>query len=199
MLQRRYNLLINSSISRDGSSNSSSKGDDLGLRYQRKWIGNGGRFYSALVNLPKEGRLAITINGQSVGSWDFSPVHPTLLLLLLQDGVGVEPNMFSTGEVYSMPEYPHIPRSGHKAFINKIFNRRCVIYPPTRIGTATETLLSDSGYIKIVFIVFEPMENFSKDRLCEYLHACYKTVALTMKRLLRSSSYLLDNHKSVFF
>ena len=138
VLQRHYNLLINSSISKDGSSSSSSKGDTLWLRYQRKWTGNtgnGGRFYSAFVNLPKEERLAITINGQSVGSWDFSQLHPTLLLLL-EHGVGYEPNMFSTGDIYSMPECPHIPRSGHKAFINTIFNAKSKDAAARSIATA---------------------------------------------------------------
>ena len=110
VLQRHYNLLINNNISKDGSGRSSSKVDNLLLKYQRKWTGNtgiGGRYYSAFVNLPKEERLAVTINGQPVGSWDFSQLHPTLLLLL-EHGVGYEPNMFSTGDIYSMPEYPHI-------------------------------------------------------------------------------------------
>ena len=138
VLQRHYNLLINSSISKDGSSSSTTKVDPLWLRYQRKWIGNtgnGGRFYSAFVNLPKEERLAITINSQPVGSWDFSQLHPTLLLLL-EHGVGYEPNMFSTGDIYSMPEYPHIPRSGHKTFINTIFNAKSKDAAARSIATA---------------------------------------------------------------
>ena len=138
VLQRHFNLLINSNISKDGSSSSSSKLDNRLLKYQRKWTGTtgiGGRFYSAFVNLPKEERLAITINGQTVGSWDFSQLHPTLLLLL-EHGVGYEPNMFSTGDIYSMPEYPHIPRSGHKAFINTIFNAKSKDAAARSIATA---------------------------------------------------------------
>jgi hypothetical protein len=138
VLQKHYELLINSSISKDGSSSSTTKVDPLWLRYRRKWIGNtgiGGRFYSDFVNLPKEERLAITINGQPVGSWDFSQLHPTLLLLL-QHGVGVEPNMFATGDIYSMPEYPDIPRSGHKAFINTIFNAKSKDAAARSIATA---------------------------------------------------------------
>lgn len=73
VLQRHFNLLINNDFSKDGSSSSSSKVDNLLLKYQRKWTGNtgiGGRYYSAFVNLPKEERLAITISSQPVGSWD---------------------------------------------------------------------------------------------------------------------------------
>ena len=130
--------MINNNISKDGSSSSSSKVDNLLLKYQRKWTGTtgiGGRFYSGFVNLPKEERLAIAINGQSVGSWDFSQLHPTLLLLL-QHGVGIEPNMFSTGDIYAMPEYPDIPRSGHKAFINTIFNAKSKDAAARSIATA---------------------------------------------------------------
>ena len=138
VLTRHFNLLINNNIYKDGSSSSSSKVDNLLLKYQRKWTGTtgiGGRFYSGFVNLPKEERLAIAINGQSVGSWDFSQLHPTLLLLL-QHGVGIEPNMFSTGDIYAMPEYPHIPRSGHKAFINTIFNAKSKDAAARSIATA---------------------------------------------------------------
>ena len=138
VLTRHYNLLINSYISKDGSSSSSSKVDNLLLKYQRKWTGTtgiGGRFYSPFVNLPKEERLGITINNNSVGSWDFSQLHPTLLLLI-QHGVGVEPNMFSTGDIYSMPEYPDIPRSGHKALINTIFNAKSKESAAKSIATA---------------------------------------------------------------
>ena len=138
VLTRHFNLLINSNISKDGSSRSSSKVNNLLLKYQRKWTGTtgiGGRFYSGFVNLPKEERLAIAINGQSVGSWDFSQLHPTLLLLL-QHGVGIEPNMFSTGDIYAMPEYPDIPRSGHKAFINTIFNAKSKDAAARSIATA---------------------------------------------------------------
>ena len=138
VLTRHFNLLINNNIYKDGSSSSSSKVDNLLLKYQRKWTGTtgiGGRFYSGFVNLPKEERLAIAINGQSVGSWDLSQLHPTLLLLL-QHGVGIEPNMFSTGDIYAMPEYPDIPRSGHKAFINTIFNAKSKDAAARSIATA---------------------------------------------------------------
>lgn len=138
VLKKHYNLLINSNIYKSNISSNSSQVDNLLFKYQRKWTGNtgiGGRYYSAFVNLPKEERLAITINGQSVGSWDFSQLHPTLLLLL-EHGVGYEPNMFSTGDIYSMPDYPHIPRSGHKAFINTIFNAESKDAAARSISTA---------------------------------------------------------------
>ena len=96
----------------------------LMIRYRRKWkrtTGIGGRFYSPFVNLPKEERLSISINKAPVGSWDFSQLHPTLLLLM-QHGVGEEPNLFATGDVYDMPGYPDLPRDANKTFINVIFN-----------------------------------------------------------------------------
>lgn len=138
VLQRHYNLLINSYICIGGSSSSTTKVDPLWLRYRRKWTGNtgnGGRFYSHFVNQPKEDRLGITIDGQPVGSWDFSQLHPTLLLLI-QHGVGHEPGLFATDDIYSMPEYPDIPRSGHKAFINTIFNAKSKDAAARSIATA---------------------------------------------------------------
>lgn len=119
-LNRHYKLLTDTNL-RD-------KHDKLihpmMVRYTRKWTGStgiGGRFYSSFVNLPKEERLSFTIDGQPVGSWDFSQLHPTLLLLM-QHGVGEEPNLFATGDVYDMPYYPDLPRSTNKTFINIIFN-----------------------------------------------------------------------------
>ena len=44
--------------------------------------------------------------------------------------------MFSTGDIYFMPEYPHIPRSGHKAFINTIFNAKSKDAAARSIATA---------------------------------------------------------------
>jgi hypothetical protein len=120
VMQQHYDLLMRSDI-KDASSR---KLHDLVMRYQRKWkdhMGIGGRFYSPFCNLPKNDRLGITIRGEPVGSWDFSQLHPTLLLLL-HHGVGMEQNLFSTGDVYSMPDYSDLPRSAHKKFINSIFN-----------------------------------------------------------------------------
>ena len=93
-------------------------------RYTRRWkkdMGTGGRFYSPFCNMPKEYRLGITISGEPVGSWDFSQLHPTLLLLL-RNGTGTEVNLFATGDVYDMPDYCDLPRSAHKKFINTILN-----------------------------------------------------------------------------
>ena len=139
VLQRHYQLLVTSDVkSLTPNTNTYECIDPLMLKYQRKWkgnTGNGGRFYSPFVSMPKDGRLSITINNQSVGSWDFSQLHPTLLLLL-EHGVGVEPNMFSTGDIYSMPEYPDIPRSGHKALINTIFNAKSKESAAKSIATA---------------------------------------------------------------
>ena len=139
VLQRHYQLLVTSDVKSLTSSTSTYEGiGPLMLKYQRKWkgnTGNGGRFYSPFVSMPKDERLTITINNQSVGSWDFSQLHPTLLLLL-EHGVGVEPNMFSTGDIYSMPEYPDIPRSGHKTLINTIFNAKSKESAAKSIATA---------------------------------------------------------------
>ena len=83
VLQRHYQLLVTSDVkSLTSSTNTYECIDPLMLKYQRKWkgnTGNGGRFYSPFVSMPKDGRLSITINNQSVGSWDFSQLHPTLL------------------------------------------------------------------------------------------------------------------------
>jgi len=139
VLQRHHQLLTTNDIkSLTSTAITYECIDPLMLKYQRKWKGNtgiGGRFYSPFVSMPKEERLGITINNNSVGSWDFSQLHPTLLLLI-QHGVGVEPNMFTTGDIYSMPEYPDIPRSGHKAFINTIFNAKSKDAAARSIATA---------------------------------------------------------------
>lgn len=53
------------------------------------------------------------------------PIMPNLngtLLLLYSQGTGVETNLFSTGDVYAMPDYPDLPRAAHKKFINTVFN-----------------------------------------------------------------------------
>ena len=96
------------------------------LRYRRKFkidMGNGGRFYSPFCVMPKKERLSITINDELVGSLDFSQLHPTLILLL-NKGVGKEKNLFATGDIYHMPDYPHLPRQAHKKFINTILNAK---------------------------------------------------------------------------
>ena len=110
------------------------------LRYRRRFtgsMGNGGRFYSYFCNLPKQERLSITMAGEPVGSLDFSQLHPTLILLI-NKGVGEETNLFSTGDVYDMPDYPQLPRSAHKSFINAIFNAKTTEAAARCIMTATE-------------------------------------------------------------
>ena len=134
VMKQHHDLLVRSHI-KDGSSR---KLDALTMRYQRKWkdhMGIGGRFYSPFCNLPKQDRLSITISGEPVGSWDFSQLHPTLLLLL-EHGVGVEQNLFSIGDVYSMFGYSHLPRSAHKKFINTILNAKSRRAAARSISTA---------------------------------------------------------------
>lgn len=139
VLQRHYQLLLTSDVKSLTSPNNTYECiDPLMLRYQRKWTGDtgtGGRFYSHFVSIPKDKRPIITINNQSVGSWDFSQLHPTLLLLL-KHGVKYEANMFSTGGIYSMPECPHIPRSGPKVLINTICNAKSKDAAARSIATA---------------------------------------------------------------
>jgi len=110
------------------------------LRYRRRFtgsMGNGGRFYSYFCNQPKQDRLSITMGGEAVGSLDFSQLHPTLILLI-NKGVGEETNLFATGDVYDMPDYPQLPRSAHKKFINAIFNAKTPDAAARSIMTATE-------------------------------------------------------------
>lgn len=114
-------------------------GDDM-LRYRRKFkidMGTGGRFYSPFCVIPKKERLSITINDEPVGSLDFSQLHPTLILLLSK-GVGKETNLFTTGDIYHMPDYPHLPRQAHKKFINTILNAKNKEAAARSIATAEE-------------------------------------------------------------
>lgn len=60
-------------------------------------------------------------DGEPAGSLDFSQLHPTLLLRLIHQE-DKETNLFAMGDVYAMPDYPDLPRSAHKEFINIIFN-----------------------------------------------------------------------------
>ena len=45
--------------------------------------------------------------------------------------------MFAMGDVYAMPDYPDLPRSAHKEFINIIFNAETKEKAARRIMTAT--------------------------------------------------------------
>jgi len=135
-LNSHYELLSRSSIV-------NKEGKPLGismLRYRRRFkssMGIGGRFYSPFCNLSKNERLSITINNESVGSLDFSQLHPTLTLLLSQ-GVGRETNLFATDDVYHMPDYPELPRAAHKKFINTILNAKSIDAAARSISTAEQ-------------------------------------------------------------
>ena len=133
-LNNHYELLNRSSIvDKDGKPLSISM-----MRYRRRFktsMGIGGRFYSPFCIMSKNERLSITINKESVGSLDFSQLHPTLTLLLGQ-GVGKETNLFCTDDVYHMPDYPELPRAAHKKFINTILNAKSIDAAARSISTA---------------------------------------------------------------
>ena len=136
ILNNHFQLLKASQI-RDKEGNP--LGDNM-LRYRRRFkndMGTGGRFYSSFCVLPKKERLSITINNEPVGSLDFSQLHPKLILLLSK-GVGEETNLFATGDIYHMPDYPHLPRQAHKKFINTILNAKNKEAAARSIATAEE-------------------------------------------------------------
>ena len=155
--QRTVTILNNHYELLKGSQIKDKKGNPLSndiLRYRRKFkidMGNGGRFYSPFCVVPKKERLSITINNEPVGSLDFSQLHPTLILLL-NKGVGKETNLFSTGDIYHMPDYPHLPRQAHKKFINTILNAKSREAAARSIATAEEyhDLIEDTS----VFVTY---------------------------------------------
>jgi len=79
-----------------------------------------------LQHLSKKDRLGITINDEPVVSLDISQLHPALILRLRHsvdkevDGLLTEP----LPEVYSMPDYPELPRAVHKKLINILINTK---------------------------------------------------------------------------
>ncbi len=126
--------------------------DPVMLRYRRKWVGNagiGGGFYSSFCNLPKQDRLSIKIDGEAVGSWDFSQLHPTLLLLL-DNSAHEECSLFATDDIYEMPEYPNLPRLANRLFINTILNSHSREAAARSIGAAHEhwDLIEDKWVIR---------------------------------------------------
>jgi hypothetical protein len=99
------------------------------LYYVRKFrpdLGHGGRLYAGFQQLSKRERLGITIKGESVISLDISQLHPALILRLKhnadkeRDGLLYE----AQAEVYSMPDYPDLPRAVHKQLINTLINAK---------------------------------------------------------------------------
>jgi len=99
------------------------------LYYVRKFrpdLGHGGRLYAGVQQLPKRERLGITLNGEAVISLDISQLHPALALRLNhhadkeRDGLLYEVQ----SEVYSMPDYPDLPRAVHKKLINTLINAK---------------------------------------------------------------------------
>lgn len=138
ILNKHYQLL-KSCVLKDINNNSMSASV---IRYRRRFtrdMGNGGRIYSPFCNMPKRERLGITIDDELVGSLDFSQLHPTLILLM-QRGIGFETGLLSlsTGDVYSMPDYPELSREAHKKFINTILNAETLHAAVRSIATAEE-------------------------------------------------------------
>lgn len=135
ILEQHFKLLSVSSIK---DMHSKALKDDV-IRYRRRFsdrMGIGGRFYSPFCNWTKKERLSITFNSEPAVSLDFSQLHPTLLLLYTE-GQGTETNLFSTDDVYHMPDYPDLPRAAHKKFINTILNAASKDAAAKSISSAT--------------------------------------------------------------
>ena len=129
-------IFLSESNIRTGNGNPLPQGHMFYVRKFKEDVDKGGRFYSSFVNQPKEYRLGITFDGEPAGSLDFSQLHPTLLLRLIHQE-DKETNLFAMGDVYAMPDYPELPRSAHKEFINIIFNAETKEKAARRIMTAT--------------------------------------------------------------
>jgi len=96
------------------------------VRKFKRTIKQGGRLYAGLQQLPKKDRLGITINGESVGSLDISQLHPALLLRGMYS-IDKEPDGMlypALADIYTMPDYPDLPRVVHKVLINALFNAK---------------------------------------------------------------------------
>jgi hypothetical protein len=123
ILESHYQLLQDSDIRY-----SDGKKVPLGLLYfVRKFrpdLEHGGRIYAGVQNLPKQVRLGITIEGESVASLDISQLHPALILRLTHHKDTEQPGMLMDAlpEVYSMPDYPDLPRAVHKKLISTLIN-----------------------------------------------------------------------------
>ena len=134
-LTNHFNLLSECNV-QAGDGNPLPQGHMFYVRKFKEDLDKGGRFYSSFVNQPKEYRLGITFDGEPAESLDYSQLHPTLLLRLIHQE-GKETNLFAIGDVYAMPDYPDLPRSAHKEFINIIFNAETKEKAARRIMTAT--------------------------------------------------------------
>lgn len=134
-LTNHFNLLSECNV-QAGDGKPLPQGHMFYVRKFKEDLDKGGRFYSSFVNQPKEYRLGITFDGEPAGSLDYSQLHPTLLLRLIHHE-DKETNLFAIGDVYAMPDYPDLPRSAHKEFINIIFNAETKDKAARRIMTAT--------------------------------------------------------------
>jgi hypothetical protein len=133
-LTNHFNLLSECNV-QAGDGKPLPQGHMFYVRKFKEDLDKGGRFYSSFVNQPKEYRLGITFDGEPAGSLDYSQLHPTLLLRLIHQE-DKETNLFAIGDVYAMPDYPDLPRSAHKEFINIIFNAETKDKAARRIMTA---------------------------------------------------------------
>lgn len=99
----------------------------------------GGRFYAPFTNWPKADRQRLKLNGEPVGSLDISQLHPALILRYLYKADREQSGMLfdAQPEVYSMPDYPNLPRAVHKKLINTLINAANIDSAIKSIQTAT--------------------------------------------------------------
>jgi len=100
------------------------------LYFVRKFkpdMSKGGRIYAQFQNYPKKERLGVTINNHAVCSLDISQLHPQLLLRLFHKRDCEDLGLFAYArgdDIYTMLDYPGIPRAVHKKLINTLFNAK---------------------------------------------------------------------------
>jgi len=95
------------------------------IRKFRPNMTQGGRIYAQFQNYPKQERLGITMNDYPVASLDISQLHPQLLLRFLHKRDAEDLGLLAQvrgDDIYTMPDYPHLPRLVHKKLINTMIN-----------------------------------------------------------------------------
>jgi hypothetical protein len=126
VLEKHYELLQDTRVIKE-----SGKPVPLShLYFVRKFKPNmskGGRIYAQFQNYPKKERLGITINNEPVCSLDISQLHPQLLLRFFHKRDCEDLGLFAYArgdDIYTMLDYPGIPRAVHKKLINTLFNAK---------------------------------------------------------------------------
>tara|TARA_B110000908_G_scaffold170149_1_gene228900 strand:- start:765 stop:2162 length:1398 start_codon:yes stop_codon:yes gene_type:complete len=127
-LENHYDIIKKTSITLPADNKQVPLSD---LYYVRRFKGDttrGGRIYAPFSTYPKSKRLALKMNGVSVASLDISQLHPQLILRFLHKRDNEDQGMLAKAmgleDVYSMPDYPDIPRGVHKKLINTLFNSK---------------------------------------------------------------------------